>query len=692
LNLTRKDFAPAAALLAAVFVFFWQLVSGRYVWFEGGPDIVFQVLPWYQMQAAALHSGQVALWDPYQFGGEGVLGQVQPGLLNPFLYLLLIPSMFGGHVGVLAFAWYFVLLHACAALAAFWLFRTLGCRAMAAFTGALFYGIAGVGGNVGWPQVICGMIFPPLVLLFLIRSERGIRPITAAALAGCCLGLSWYSGHPAIPLLLTVGVAIAAPLRLIGRPHDRRATIYRFGICLGIAALISAPQTCAALEFSDHALRWVGLDHPVRGSATVPYSAASALSVSPAEILTVLLPGDLSPKNSFGGWLFVGFAGLFLCAWALRRFPRNGSVRLFSFVALAGLLFALGRYTPFHRVAYLVIPFLEKLREPVFGLAIFHLGMAGLVALGADELLRKLQSSPWFAVRNVLFWCVLGVLVIEQANVSGKSPQTKLVPTSEAIQFQRMAALGNVVDWLRKRPDLVRVSVNREEVGLNLGDEFGIEQLSGYAPAVFEPFFSLGWWRPSVQRLYGVNYYLGTKPSVTGQVQLFADLSGMKVFSNPGAFPRSWIVHNLIATGAGSDLAPFLDNPDFDLAKTALLDGPQPRLESCSGPESVRVAQRSLNFARLEATLSCRGMVVLSDNNYPGWRATVDGHAATIYPAYRALRGFTIDRGTHEIEMEFRPDWVYYGSLLALLGAIATVALIILERRQFRWARPPLAS
>jgi hypothetical protein len=629
-------------------MFFWKIVSGRYVWFEGGRDIVYQVLPWLQMQAAALHSGQFPLWDPHQFGGQPTLGQVQPGVLNPFQYLLLIPALFSGHIDVHLFLVYFVLLHGLAAAAGFLLFRDWGVRADAAWLGGLFYGIGSVGGNVGWPQVSCGMIFPPLVLLFLSRSHRSGKPVFHAALAGLFLGLAWFSGHHAIPMLLSVAVGVSMVGLLLTRWKSRSQIFSRYGACLLTAGLVAAPQIWAAVEFGQHSVRWIGLDQPIPGNARIPYSSHN-IALHPSELIHILWAGDLSPNNSFAGWPFVGLAGSALAALALLRFRTDRRVLWFAAGALAFLWFALGPFGGFYAAAYWLVPFLDKLREPIFALALFALGMAGLIALGAEGLLARPRSA-WAA--RAVFSGALALLWVEHSGVSGHSPQTRLVPMGDAKLFQQLADTADLDAWLLSHAGTGRIEVNTDDLGLNFGDWYGAEQLGGYQPAVYAPLFHLEWWRPEVRRLYGVNYYIARKPAGAGQAEVYHSGSGLKVFTNPGAFPRAWAVHKLEQAG--------------------------PALETCDGAEAVRVLERRLNSVRLSADLRCRGMVVLNDNNYPGWRATVDGKAAPIHDAYGALRGVVVEGGSHAIEMRYQP-WSFLGGGLLSLAGFGLVGLLAMR-------------
>ncbi|MGH9672053.1 MAG: hypothetical protein ACRD44_02645, partial [Bryobacteraceae bacterium] len=75
----RRRSSPALAdgliLLVLTIGFYWKLtLSGQYTWLAG-PDLAYQVLPWYQFQAGEWHAGRVPLWDPYQWAGQPLLAQ-----------------------------------------------------------------------------------------------------------------------------------------------------------------------------------------------------------------------------------------------------------------------------------------------------------------------------------------------------------------------------------------------------------------------------------------------------------------------------------------------------------------------------------------------------------------------------------------------------------------------------------------
>jgi hypothetical protein len=56
---------PVLLLFVLVVSLFWKItLTNQYTWMDH-PDMVSQVLPWFQFQAREWHGGHVPLWDPH---------------------------------------------------------------------------------------------------------------------------------------------------------------------------------------------------------------------------------------------------------------------------------------------------------------------------------------------------------------------------------------------------------------------------------------------------------------------------------------------------------------------------------------------------------------------------------------------------------------------------------------------------
>jgi uncharacterized membrane protein YfhO len=86
------------------------------------------------------------------------------------------------------------------------------------------------------------------------------------------------------------------------------------------------------------------------------------------------------------------------------------------------------------------------------------------------------------------------------------------------------------------------------------------------------------------------------------------------------------------------------------------------------------------------------GLVVLTDQWYPGWTATVDGRDAPILRVDTALRAVAVGPGSHTIEYRYAPRWPVRGLgvtalTAALVGVVRTRRRVVAAAERRRHAR-----
>jgi len=126
------------------------------------------------------------------------------------------------------------------------------------------------------------------------------------------------------------------------------------------------------------------------------------------------------------------------------------------------------------------------------------------------------------------------------------------------------------------------------------------------------------------------------------------------IYQNERGLPRAFVVSSGGArSGDGLTLSPAFD------AKPA------------------QIAVYTPNRIVVEADLEARGLLVLSEVWYPGWRAVADGRVVPIERVEGTLRGVVLDRGAHTVELRYTPWTVWAGlalsggAVLAMLGYVA---------------------
>lgn len=161
------------------------------------------------------------------------------------------------------------------------------------------------------------------------------------------------------------------------------------------------------------------------------------------------------------------------------------------------------------------------------------------------------------------------------------------------------------------------------------------------------------------------------------------------IYGNDQALPRVFVV-NRQHTVAGGDVALHaVMAPGFDRRAVAVTESPIAGLpQATSGPPaaaSARLVSYKAERVEIHATASARSLVILTDNYYPGWQVTVDGHPAKIERVDYLLRGVVIGPGSHTIVYTYRPTswtvgWII--SLVTALALLAAVASALLARRR----------
>lgn len=706
--------AGPVALFLIVVGFFWKLVlTKQFSWLESF-DIADQVVPWLNYQAQQFHLHTFPMWDPFLFGGQSLIGQGQPGAAYPLNWILFSLPLRDGHIDFDILNWYFLSIHYLAALFCYFLCRDLGRSRIACVLAGTAFGLGGYIGNTDWPQMINGAIWGPLVFLFLFRVARGVRPIASAAFCGVFLGMSWLSGHHQIPIFLTLATA-GVWLYFMNRSLLLPTAVFAvFFICAG------ALQTWPAFEYGHLALRWSGSQHdPLSWNQPVPYTVHQEFSLSPIHLIGLLIPGYGQAVSAY-----VGVVGLALSGLALFSCWKTREVRILFSVGVAGLFLALAKNDVLHGILYSVVPLVEKARSPGTAIYLFHFAIAVLLAFGLDAVLISAERPVLRRLAAML--CGLGALVsgivfavdlargrswgfddrvmlsalaafgLAALMYRARRDTTSLLPV--LIIGLYMLELGNqtlywlpektdpnlgrylknfdatkqVADFLKHQPGPVRVDVNREAVEFNFGDWSGIDSMTGILPSLPASLCNLDFAAGRTRMLYGTNYAVGRKPTMDGQQDLFHDTSGLIVYRNPGALPRVWTVHDAVQVKDAEDARRHLEDSTFDLQKRAFGYMRPPQLEHCDG-DAVRNFERGINSTTAIVEMKCRGLVVESENDAPGWVAAVDGKATPIYQAYTALRGVVVGPGMHTIEMRYRPLSVIGGAMAtfsAFLGAL----------------------
>lgn len=716
--------AAALALPLLLAGLHWELLAGpRAVWFASD-DNAYQVLPWLEVQARAWQAGELPLWDPYQWMGQPLTGQAQPAVASPLNWLMAFKP--AGVDGWLLLNVYFLLIRWIGAAGMYRLARDLGCGRAVSVLAGLAYAVTGAFAFSMRPQMAMGAMWAPWALRHLLRAVEGAggapgieaarrdggESVRQAALGGFFLGLCWLGGHHQAPLFLSLGFALPWAMAVVGGWRRMAAAAAFFTM----AAMTAAVQILPLLEYGRRAVRWVGTEAPIGWRDKIPLEIHQQFSLKFESIPALFLPGYKGEFEIYHGGLLLALAA----AGAL--LSRRRAALCLALPGVLGVWLALGPAGGLHRVLYAVAPHFDKARVPEAALILLSLAVPALAAAGAEGLFRRGEARArrlaaaawWVAAALVLaaliwrnapgagpsFWTAGGALaaaglvwlggrralpawpvalIAVAAAVAETQPlRLRLLPQVQSGEASRYIHLleshSDIASWLRQRGGHWRVEVDDSVIPHNFGGWHGVQQHQGYLASVTENIYRHELHTEHAQRLFGVRFRVARTPSAGHAREVFAGSGGLRVYEAEDALPRAFTVHEAFGIDNRAHAAGALHAIRGEIRVKTFLPGPVPELEACGGPEEARIVEYGASRVVVEARLACRGMLILTDTFYPGWRASAGGRPARIHEAYAAVRGVVLDKGAHRVEFVYRPASVVAGGALTALACLAAAA------------------
>jgi hypothetical protein len=261
-----------------------------------------------------------------------------------------------------------------------------------------------------------------------------------------------------------------------------------------------------------------------------------------------------------------------------------------------------------------------------------------------------------------------------------------------AIPIMTVSQVTEAPIWIGARTNIPTTPDARVLVPLggpmNEASVTGHYHVLGYDPLPIDAFDKLqqsdDWTDPTgrVNTLLGVKYYAATEPYDNPDFELIGSAYGSYYYERRDPFPRAWIASQIVSESNDQAVRDHLLDSNFNALQTVYVDG----TVNCPTGESgtATITAYSANDVTI-TTDGGGGLLVLSDQYYPGWRATIDGKSADIYRADTVFRAVCVPAGAHTVRYEFRPTSFYVGVIVSAAGWVIWLALAIIVW----WRRSP---
>ena len=310
---------------------------------------------------------------------------------------------------------------------------------------------------------------------------------------------------------------------------------------------------------------------------------------------------------------------------------------------------------------------------------------AGVVALSLPAALAVawlLWQKEWRSRRGwalmglglaMLFWANSGT------NLAPFGPARKTLPAPEVAAVAGAMGGGRLYNEYRVYENY-GMSIRGEEV-------WGASplRLARYA-ALFDNFPLDRMWR-----------LLGVDTVLTWRRELFVPSALLAEFPQPTDTtylhrlaepnPRAWLVQNVQLADDATALALLADH-SFDLETTALLplDSEAFSVTGSPGQPVIRMERPAPNRLRITLTDNPGGLLVISENWLPGWRAAAQYPIPnTRYPVLRAnltQLAVAVPPGDLTLELHYWPDSLSWGLAISGGALLFVVAALLLPHRR----------
>jgi hypothetical protein len=542
----QHDVIAVGALAVVTCAFFWRVLFTRGAWIPaGGGDLASFLYPTYHYAAESLRRGVIPLWNPHLYLGTPFLADNQTAVFYPInLLFYFLTSEFNYP----AMEW-LVIVHlflsgAFAYLCLRYLEPSRPLHSLAALLGGVAYMLCDVNvTHLGNLNIIATTTWLPLIFVFYRRAIVE-RRAGLAAMAGVFLAVAALVGHGQMLLLIVLSLGLYLLWRWLTswREGWRALSIpaLMFALTLAVGLSLAALTLVPSYEMTDYTAR-----------AHMSYDEASRYSLPPAALIGLLVP-DLygrGPGGFWGPWdrVEVGYLGVLslLLAGLVLFLRRDRTSGFFAFLALVGLLLALGRYAPVHQMFYRFVPGFDRVRVPARALILFDFGVAGMAALGLDVLLhplgdqmrsvlhRAVRLAPWLGGATLVgVWLLSRRILVAARGFSPDDYQRVAGAANRGlVVFALLLATSLIWLWGRVRARcavplfsllaVVLVAVDLVGLGMNV-EVCNYDPLAGFDhPEVLDHLHSdpnyfrvesareaLGFWQPDFSLLHGL-YDLG---------------------------------------------------------------------------------------------------------------------------------------------------------------------------------------
>jgi hypothetical protein len=203
-----------------------------------------------------------------------------------------------------------------------------------------------------------------------------------------------------------------------------------------------------------------------------------------------------------------------------------------------------------------------------------------------------------------------------------------------------------------------------------------------------KPEQSVEFWNAPWIGMQNIKYIAVAQEAPTGKWQPAYEGEGVKILKVDSFCPSIYVVPKAISIWNRAEILQKTKTKDFNPLLEVFIEEPLPAgiNSTTTAPYSISIRSQNPDQLLMDARLEQDGYLIITQNLIPGWRAKVDGLEHELLRANYAFMCLPLKKGTHEVWLEYRPD--YYG--LSLFLSVVSVIIIVLLGIMKRLGTRPL--
>ena len=644
-----KRWLPCLILLAEVLLFHRYTLTGR------------TIIPWdirtYHLQQAmfvskSLHDGELPLWTPYIYCGHPFAANIQAALFYPPRF---VASLLGGLSAerMLYSLEVELILHILlAGIFCYLLLRELGLSRVSSLIGATSFQLgtffASQAEHLG---AIEGGAWLPCIWLLLLRLARKFQRRDAVLLSGA-MAMPILSGFMPLATVLFMASGFLVLLLVLRRQASPKL------IAIFLSSFAGSTLLCAIALFPGIQLMLLSVSR----FRTDWMGKGGGLPIK--SLYSIFWPGSFGvlTRGAYQGLTDITLMYLYSGALILlgvvsllikRKIKPAG---IFLVLAFVSALFMLGESTPFGDLYVSVFPAL--IRRAVypqewiapFALSLCIAGTYGISAYTANR--RAGLALLAFAICDLTWF---------GSNRPFNSTTRAAEPGVSETSFAGSEQLLNAVRYFsnRTKPPSRIDTINDSLDWAGSAMITGVPSANGADPMALIAYMQARRTFAKGER-WGY-YYQVTDP--TSPVLQSLNICCL--------LTRTRIPPEQLARSAYSNVAE-IPGGFLYYSNTAA-----PRFQLVPPAGKVTVEQYRRNSVSLTTESKGPAVLVSSEANYPGWKATIDGRESPIVNTNLAFRALSIPAGKHKVEFRFAPGLLLFSAGLSAAAWLAFAFLLL---------------